>query len=141
VDRVVAEAELPAAVAAATAALLDEVEGTVGVITPVPRRDQIAGWLRELPAARLQVVTSLEAKGMEYDGVVLVEPGQIRGRSESGVRTLYVALSRATQRLTTVGTDPAWLEWRPQPANRGMATAVNVVSGGAGGVRNRALGR
>jgi superfamily I DNA/RNA helicase len=141
VDRVVAAADLPAAVAAATEAVLDEVEGTVGVITPVPRRDEVAGWLRDLPAARLQVVTSLEAKGMEYDGVVLVEPGQIRGNTEAGVRTLYVALSRATQRLTTVGTDLAWLDRRTQTLGRGMATAVNSVSGGAGGVRKRALGR
>jgi hypothetical protein len=26
----------------------------------------------------------------------------------SGIRTLYVALSRATQRLTTVGSNPNW---------------------------------
>jgi DNA helicase IV len=51
----------------------------------------------------VQVVTALEAKGMEYDAVVLVEPGEI-AVDPSGVRTLYVALSRATQRLTTVGT-------------------------------------
>jgi DNA helicase IV len=48
------------------------------------------------------VVDSLQAKGMEYDGVVLVCPGEIRAEPGSGVRTLYVALSRATQRLTTV---------------------------------------
>ncbi|MFG1777067.1 HelD family protein [Micromonospora sp. NPDC049051] len=99
---VVPPAELEAAVVAATGALLAEVEGTVGVITPVPRRDEVAGWLGTLGAPRLQVVTSLEAKGMEYDGVVLVAPGEIRADPGSGVRTLYVALSRATQRLTTV---------------------------------------
>jgi DNA helicase IV len=54
------------------------------------------------------VVTSLEAKGMEYDGVLVVEPAAIVAESPSGVRTLYVALSRATQRLTTVGTDDSW---------------------------------
>jgi len=72
------------------------------VVTPVPRRAEVAGWLDGLDAPRLQVVTSLEAKGMEYDGVVLVAPGEIRAEPGSGVRTLYVALSRATQRLTTV---------------------------------------
>ncbi|MFG2007787.1 HelD family protein [Micromonospora sp. NPDC048868] len=95
-------AELEAAVVAAAGALLADVEGTVGVIMPVPRRDEVAGWLGGLGAPRLQVVTSLEAKGMEYDGVVLVAPGEIRADPGSGVRTLYVALSRATQRLTTV---------------------------------------
>ena len=39
---------------------------------------------------------------MEYDAVVLVEPGDLTEATRSGVRTLYVALSRATQRLTTV---------------------------------------
>lgn len=99
---VVPPAELEAAVVAAAGALLADVEGTVGVITPVPRRDEVAGWLGGLGTPRLQVVTSLEAKGMEYDGVVLVAPGEIRADPGSGVRTLYVALSRATQRLTTV---------------------------------------
>ena len=76
------------------------VAGTVGVITPVARRDEVAGWLAGIGSPRLQVVNSLQAKGMEYDGVLLVAPGQIRTESSSGVRTLYVALSRATQRLT-----------------------------------------
>ncbi|MFI7549635.1 HelD family protein [Micromonospora sediminimaris] len=97
--------ELETTVVTAASALLGEVEGTVGVITPVPRRDQVAAWLGALGGQRLQVVTSLEAKGMEYDGVVLVAPAEIRAEPGSGVRTLYVALSRATQRLTTV--DPA----------------------------------
>ncbi|MGC4804311.1 HelD family protein [Micromonospora sp. DT233] len=98
----VAPAELERATVAAVTALLGEVEGTVGVVTPVPRRDEVAGWLAGLVAPRLQVVTSLQAKGMEYDGVVLVAPGEIRADPGSGVRTLYVALSRATQRLTTI---------------------------------------
>ncbi|MFI2712961.1 HelD family protein [Micromonospora sp. NPDC018662] len=102
VERTVAAAELPAATVEAARVLLTEVEGTVGVITPVPRRDEVAGWLGELGAGRLQVVTSLQAKGMEYDGVVLVAPSEIRADPGSGVRTLYVALSRATQRLTTL---------------------------------------
>ncbi|WP_319462816.1 HelD family protein [Micromonospora sp. RTP1Z1] len=102
VERTVPAAELAAATVEAAGTLLAEVEGTVGVITPVPRRDEVAGWLGGLGGSRLQVVTSLQAKGMEYDGVVLVAPSEIRADPGSGVRTLYVALSRATQRLTTV---------------------------------------
>jgi hypothetical protein len=100
VEREVPAGGLPAAVRAAVEELLDQVEGTVGVITPVGRRDEVARWVDQLEPARLQVVGSLEAKGMEYDGVVLVEPAEIRAGTEAGVRTLYVALSRATQRLT-----------------------------------------
>ncbi|MCN0178850.1 HelD family protein [Salinispora arenicola] len=95
-------AELETTVLAAVKTLLAEVPGTVGVVTPVPRRAEVADWLGSLDTPRLQVVTSLEAKGMEYDGVVLVAPGEIRAEPGAGVRTLYVALSRATQRLTTV---------------------------------------
>ncbi|MEU8255068.1 AAA family ATPase [Micromonospora inaquosa] len=102
VEMVVPATGLETATVGAAAGLLAEVEGTVGVITPVPRRDEVAGWLGALGAPRLQVVTSLEAKGMEYDGVVLVAPSEIRADPGAGVRTLYVALSRATQRLTTV---------------------------------------
>jgi len=101
--------ELAKAVTAAATALLDEVEGTVGVITPMAQRDEVAGWLAGLEPQRLQTVGSLQAKGMEYDGVLVVEPARIQGESASGVRTLYVALSRATQRLVTVGTEPSWV--------------------------------
>jgi hypothetical protein len=113
-DRTVAAAALPGAVAGAATELLSQVEGTVGVITPVSQRDQVAGWLATSGTGgdpRLQLVTSLEAKGMEYDGVVLVEPAGIAARAgdrAAGVRTLYVALSRATQRLITVGTVAEW---------------------------------
>src|SRR4051794_10265653 len=100
--------ELTAATRKAAADLLAEVVGTVGVIAPMARRDEVAGWLAEIAEERLQVVGSLEAKGMEYDGVLVVEPGAIGAEGASGVRTLYVALSRATQRLLTVGTDEAW---------------------------------
>ncbi|NUT04075.1 MAG: AAA family ATPase [Hamadaea sp.] len=91
--------ELRRTVEKAVGQLLDEVDGTVGVITPeASTRDEIADWLPE--SARLQVVTGLAAKGMEYDGVLVVEPKRLR--ELSGARTLYVALSRATQRLTTI---------------------------------------
>ncbi|GIE84665.1 HelD family protein [Actinoplanes regularis] len=106
VDVVTGRALLPAAVRELTEKQLADVDGTIGVIAPVPRRDEMAGWVEGLPE-RVQVVTALEAKGMEYDAVVLVEPGEI-AIDRAGVRTLYVALSRATQRLTTVGTNPAW---------------------------------
>jgi hypothetical protein len=88
--------------------MLAEVEGTVGVIASTTLRDRVAGWLDGVDPSRLQVVTGLDAKGMEYDGVVVVEPAALAAEGASGVRTLYVALSRATQRLTTVGSDDSW---------------------------------
>ncbi|MEQ4302268.1 AAA family ATPase [Plantactinospora sp. B6F1] len=103
VELVVPPAELADAVREAAAKLLTEVEGTVGVISAVTRRAEVAGWLDPTPDPRLQVVDTMQAKGLEYDGVVLVNPTEIRADSPAGLRTLYVALSRATQRLTTVG--------------------------------------
>ena len=94
---------------AAAAEVLAAVDGTVGVIAPMHLRDRVAGWLSGVDDPRLQVVGTLEAKGMEYDGVVVVEPAAIADEGRAGVRTLYVALSRATQRLVTVGTDDSWL--------------------------------
>jgi DNA helicase IV len=69
---------------------------------------EVRSWLPD--DDRVRVVGSLDSKGMEYDGVVVVEPGQIVAESASGIATLYVVLSRATQRLVTVARDGAWLE-------------------------------
>jgi DNA helicase IV len=115
VNRVVTAGALADATRTAVAEVLSEVAGTVGVITRMADRDEVAGWLAgaEFADERLQVVGSLEAKGMEYDGVVVVEPAAIGAEGRSGVRTLYVALSRATQRLVTAGTDDSW---RPDQA-------------------------
>jgi hypothetical protein len=93
--------DLAAATRTEAEALLSEVDGTVGVIATQATRAEVAGWLSGLDP-RLQTVTSLEAKGMEYDGVLVVDPTAILDESPAGRRTLYVALSRATQRLTTV---------------------------------------
>ena len=41
-------------------------------------------------------------KGLELDGVIVVEPAQIVSDTEHGMRSLYVALTRPTQRLTVV---------------------------------------
>jgi DNA helicase IV len=100
--------DLEPAVREAAGALLAEVDGTVGVIAAQAAKERVSGWVAGLDPGRLQTVNSLESKGMEYDGVLVVEPSAIIAESPSGVRTLYVALSRATQRLTTVGTDDSW---------------------------------
>ncbi len=99
--------DLAPSVRSAAVSLLAAVEGTVGVIAPGGWRDVVAGWVPT--DDRLQVVEALESKGMEYDGVLAVEPDLIMGTSAAGIRTLYVVLSRATQRLVTVGTSQDWL--------------------------------
>jgi DNA helicase IV len=96
-------ADLVATVRSVVAALQSSVDGTIGVITSASRPVDLAG------LDRVQVVDAMHAKGMEYDGVVVVAPDEIAAESPSGVRVLYVALTRATHRLVTVATN----EWRP----------------------------
>ncbi|MGI8491852.1 MAG: ATP-binding domain-containing protein, partial [Acidimicrobiales bacterium] len=42
------------------------------------------------------------AKGLEFDSVVVVEPARLASESIQGMRALYVAMTRATRRLTIV---------------------------------------
>ncbi len=88
-------------VRSAAARLLDEVEGTVGVVVSMARREEARGWLAGL-GDRVVALGSLEAKGLEYDATVVVSPAEIADESPAGLRVLYVALTRATQRLTVV---------------------------------------
>ncbi len=52
------------------------------------------------------VLSVRQAKGLEFDSVVVVEPARIMADSPRGRNDLYVALTRATQRLGIVHTDP-----------------------------------
>jgi DNA helicase IV len=54
----------------------------------------------------IAVLTPQEAKGLEFDAVVIVEPNEILRGSARGVGALYVAMTRPTQRLHLVGTSP-----------------------------------
>ncbi|MGW4723521.1 HelD family protein [Streptomyces sp. S1] len=81
--------------------LLEQVEGTVGVVVAMRRREEAARWLAEL-GDRVVALGSLEAKGLEYDATVVVSPAEIADESPAGLRVLYVALTRATQQLTVV---------------------------------------
>ncbi|UYM07845.1 AAA family ATPase [Solicola gregarius] len=97
----------------AVADIAAQVEGTVAVVTASARRDRLANDLAETLGAygrRVSVLDGLDTKGLEFDGVVVVEPDQITEESEAGWRTLYVVLTRATQLLTSVGTSRDWLD-------------------------------
>jgi superfamily I DNA/RNA helicase len=48
------------------------------------------------------VLTVGQAKGLEFDSVIVVDPDAIESASPRGPSDLYVALTRATQRLTLV---------------------------------------
>ncbi|MER7967617.1 HelD family protein [Streptomyces sp. NPDC096080] len=88
-------------VRAEAARLLGLVDGTVGVVVAMNRREEAAHWVAGL-GDRVVALGSLEAKGLEYDATVVVSPAEIADESPAGLRVLYVALTRATQQLTIV---------------------------------------
>ena len=51
---------------------------------------------------RIVVLTGIDTKGLEFDGIVVVRPAEIEAESATGTATLYVVLTRATQLLTVV---------------------------------------
>ena len=94
--------------------LLAEVEGTVGVICPPSTKDELAAQMERaelLGAERVVVITAQQAKGLEYDAVLVITPDDIVAESPGGVRALYVALTRPTQRLVTLDAAPG-ADWR-----------------------------
>ncbi|HEY1734266.1 MAG TPA: AAA family ATPase, partial [Acidimicrobiales bacterium] len=88
-------------------------DGTVAVIAPSRLYDPVVAAVGErfpgevgTGAAGLDsavaVLAVTEAKGLEFDGVVLVEPGDWIAAGDRGLRDLYVALTRSTQRVDVV---------------------------------------
>ncbi len=66
------------------------------------------------------------AKGLEFDSVVVVEPALIVNEEAQGLRALYTALTRATQRLTVVHAEPlpVALSDAPSVVRRGFDTTL-----------------
>jgi DNA helicase IV len=71
-------------------------EGSVAIVTTAERAAGLAG------IAAASVLTVKQAKGLEFDSVIVVDPDAI---AASGLRNLYVALTRATKRLGVVAPD------------------------------------
>ncbi|MFC4609204.1 HelD family protein [Streptomyces maoxianensis] len=54
----------------------------------------------------VSVLATTQAKGMEFDHVLVLDPTAIADRGPAGLRQLYVALTRSTQSLTVLHTSP-----------------------------------
>lgn len=78
------------------------VEGTVVVGAGGGDRGVSAAAL-DAPVAVMGVT---DAKGLEFDSVIVAEPDLVAGQSPRGLSDLYVALTRATQRLGVVHSRP-----------------------------------
>ncbi len=118
--RTVEAGEVVAATVAAATELAGEFQ-TTGVIVPSPMVDAVLEGLRnegtdpvdtrksETLGAALSVVDAAVVKGLEFDVVVVVEPAafvDLYPEELTGLRLLYVALTRAVQRLTIVHSAP-----------------------------------
>ena len=90
-------------------------DGRVAVIVPAARLGELGSAVRTaVPAASVGADAELEntvvvlsvrqAKGLEFDSVIIAEPDQILAESPRGHSDLYVALTRATQRLGVLHT-------------------------------------
>ena len=53
-------------------------------------------------SSEVAVITPQDAKGLEFDAVIVVDPAAILAASTRGAGALYVAMTRATQRLYLV---------------------------------------
>jgi DNA helicase IV len=93
----------------------DVADGRVGVIVPEGREGELGHELmKAVPEAavgeqpdllnKVVMLTVRQAKGLEFDAVVVVQPDEIVAESPRGLSDLYVAVTRATRRLGVLHT-------------------------------------
>jgi DNA helicase IV len=64
--------------------------------------DAVAGDRPESLDAAAALLTVSQAKGLEFDRVIVADPAGILTQSENGAHDLYVAITRATHRLVVI---------------------------------------
>ncbi len=90
-------------------------DGRVGVLVPAALEQSLGDALIEaVPGAavgeqpdllnHIVLMTVKQAKGLEFDSVLVVEPDEIIAESPRGLSDLYVAVTRATRRLGVLHT-------------------------------------
>ena len=92
-------------------------EGNVAVIVPDSLHEPLRVGLKDRSVVfggpgrsgleqQVTLVPVRLVKGLEGDAAVVVEPARIVAEECQGIRSLYVALTRATRRVTVVHTEP-----------------------------------
>jgi DNA helicase IV len=74
-------------------AILQQLEGAFG--------DDVGAGARGLDSP-IAVLSAHDAKGLEFDSVIVADPDGLRAESPRGAAALYVAMTRPTQRLSLV---------------------------------------
>ncbi len=101
--------------AAASARVAASVEGTVAIVAPDDLHEQLVASLVDIGAvagtadaldAAVAVLNARDAKGLEFDHVVVVEPARLVTEDVRGLRLLYVVLTRATRQLVILHAEP-----------------------------------
>ncbi|MER7556028.1 AAA family ATPase [Nocardioides sp. NPDC126508] len=71
----------------------------IGVIATTDRSRALE---TEVESAGATIVAAPDARGLEFDTVIIVDPAGIRAAGDAGPRDLYVAQTRATKRLLSL---------------------------------------
>ncbi|MFZ9930563.1 MAG: HelD family protein [Ilumatobacteraceae bacterium] len=126
VVRVEVADELLSTVANETRGLVEQIGGgNVAVVVPDAMADATSEYFSAIGIEHGRAASSaLDSgitivpvglvKGLELDGVVVVEPSRIVRGEPQGMRALYVALTRSTQRLTVVHAEELPEPMRPR---------------------------
>jgi DNA helicase IV len=143
VVRVVMPSDLFDAVAIEVAVVRHRHHNT-GVVAPVALHDAIGASLaahdlrmvdhvHDLAYTDVPVFSAEAVKGLEFDGVVVVNAHQIFDGSALGARLLYVAMTRAVQVLHLIADapPPSQLELSVHPGGRETLHTLPVECGGA----------
>lgn len=96
---------------------LDRIQGgLIGIIAPIAEHETVHAALEQAYPGRvwrgigrrrdrdLVLVSPQQAKGLEYDAVIIFQPQDIVAAAGRSVGDLYVAMTRATQTLTLITT-------------------------------------
>jgi len=97
--------------------LADLDHGNVAVVCATSAYDEIVGAFEDAGVsigrarrdgftAAITVVPVALVKGLEVDATVVVEPARILREEQQGARSLYVAVTRSTKRLTLLHSEP-----------------------------------
>lgn len=76
----------------------------VAIIAPTSLVERIGDRCDVGTGAGLEILAPAQCKGLEFDTVILVEPGRME-REEGGLSAVYVAVTRPTQELMVITTE------------------------------------
>ncbi|MGW1532134.1 AAA family ATPase [Streptomyces aureus] len=93
----------------------------------VRRRVDLVDGMTEETLRTVSVLPAAQAKGMEFDHVLVLEPAAVADGGPAGLRRLYVALTRSTQTLTVLHTTPLPAELGT-PADEADGDAASVYA-------------